>query len=218
MKPLDSQNLVDLDNSDNNNLFDILSKDELPSAIVEFPRRRKDGSKYPDLLLKQMNHGDQCKVHDLATAAVAREYKKLETPIDINAVSYQRRLENEIAKHFVQKICYLADRPNRLAFDTPEQVQQVLTNDDCAYLLKHYDTLCVSSGPAVYSPTQQNMEKWLEQIIKAGEQSEYFLDYLLPQANTQFVIYLANQLWNLRSVKHSVTEPIVSIDNVSKTE
>lgn len=201
---------------EHSNLWFDLAKRSRPSKVVDFPALDEQGKPLCQVCIRTLTHDDHISIAKLSTIECDRTFSE-EKNIDRNGQLYRERLENISAKHFLFRCCRdpLEDKP---FFPTPDHVGRHLSNDEIAMLLKHYQTLQDERGPLIAYMTSDQMSDTIEKLVKDAENSPYFLDRILPEAQNQLILFMANQLWNYQTGKFSPGLPPESSTTSTKTE
>lgn len=175
------------------NLWNSLASRKAHSTLVDFPDYDEKGQAICQVLIKTLSHDEHIKIQKDSMNECDRSFIEEKEKINRESDLYKDRYENIAAKHFLFHCCFEPDNPEKKLFPIPQQVGK-LTQDEVNVLLKHYRTLQNQKGPLVAYLTGDQFEEWVTKLADSAEEGAYFLDRILPEAQIQLLLYMANQL------------------------
>ena len=185
-----------------------LAKRKQPSKLIDIPIYDDKGKSIGQIIIRTLTHDDHIAIGKQGILECDRTFADDKDKIDRNHQLYRERLENVTAKHFLFRACRDPEDVEKPFFPTPDHVGKHLSNDEIAIILKNYQTLQDEKGPLFAYMTPDQLETWVETLATDAEQSGYFLDRILPAAQSQLILSMANQLWNYQTGKFSPTSQL----------
>jgi hypothetical protein len=178
---------------DKDNLWYTLSSRKLHSKLVDFPDYDENGKAICQILIKTLTQDDLIAIQKESTNECDRSFAEDKEKINRDSPVWQLRYDNITAKHFLFRCCYEPSDPDKKLFPTPLHVGK-LTQDEVNVLVQHYRTLQNEKGPLIAYMNNGQMEDWVNKLANSAEEGAYFLDRILPEAQTQLLLYMASQL------------------------
>jgi hypothetical protein len=177
-----------------------------PSRVVEFPRKKPDGTAVGEFLMQVLTQEEQM----LSSAAAERFTKKMigDAPkSDEVARGYNDVYTNEAAVQILFRACRSKDDLKKPLFPAVEALRQNLSNDEIGTLMNFYYVVQSELGPVVAGMTEAEMDAFVARIIEGG--SSYPLGSLSWEVVTQLLSFLASLRYSSLMSKSSPLSPPV---------
>lgn len=177
-------------------LWAIITAMPRPSLVVDFPRKKPDGTPIGQLRMQVLTQEEQI----LCSAEAERFTKKAVKEVpkgDEAKTGYENVYNNSAAVEVLFKACRQKDDPSLPFFPSGEALRKALTADEVGVLLMHYYTTQASLGPIVAHMSKEEMDAWVERLAEGG--NRFPLDWLSSEALKDLVFTMALQIRSLRT-------------------
>jgi hypothetical protein len=195
------------DNIEKSSLWAELAKVKQPTKLVDLPVYDDKGKSLGQVIIRTLLHDDHIAIDKQAVLECDRTFSEDKDKPDRTHQLYRERLYNITAKHFLFRCVRDPEDINKPFFPTPDHVGKYFSNNQIAILMKNYQTLEDEKGPLFAYMDSDQLNSFVETLATDAENNGYFLDRILPEAQNQLIVSMANLLWSYQTGKSSPTLP-----------
>lgn len=197
-------------------LLQILIASEPHSEVLPFPRKGANGEPLFDYRMRVLKQSEI----DVCAASAEQHARRVfrgdkeavgDDIARVRAEAWDEVYRSAKVVELLFHACRDAENPKRPLFDTPGQIRELLTVDECAALVMAYDMVQAKFGPLWSALTDEELEKWIELLVKGADLRP--LSRLAPSALAQLAISMAFRLRVLKTDTGSFGSP--SLDGES---
>lgn len=135
-----------------------------PSQVVDLPQRTPDGEPVGQVALWVLKQEE----HLICTAETEKFVRHHLKEAKRGDIGYDDMFANEMAVQILFRACRDVADLKKTAFQTPKQVRELFTTDECGLLFRNYLTIELEFGPLVTQMTDADMQAWIDKIAKGG--------------------------------------------------
>ncbi|MBS2017192.1 MAG: hypothetical protein JST00_30185 [Deltaproteobacteria bacterium] len=152
-------------------LWSALQQMPRPYRVVDFPRKREDGTPIGQLAIWVLTPAEQIAAN-LAAERIIREAVKASLPKEAltekDLLGYQVAFTNAAQIEILLRACRDASDVTRPAFPNARAIRDHLTVDECACLIEAYFDVAAQVGPIIASLSQDDADAWIDRLIEGG--------------------------------------------------
>lgn len=197
------------------NLWQLLTSNERPIEIIEYPRYQ-NGKSIGNIALRTLTQEDILRIQEASIKEFNRRVKTKEIDVSPESVRGRQLQENIYALHYVFEATRDADNIKLPAFPTVEHLSKEVHPDELAVLTLNIARHQKELGPVINDMTEDEMNDWITKIQQAAERGGYFLDSVLSEVQTKLLMYTVAQLRKLQTDKSYVLSQLDKIEEEEK--
>jgi hypothetical protein len=188
-------------------LWTLITQTPRANKLIESPLQLPDGSYAPMLIWVLTQEESQlCTIEaEKFTRKMLKEKGDGVPRNDEVSEGYRNLYETRAAVEILNKACRKATDITKPFFPTAQEISKKLTTDQIGCLMREYIIVQQELGPIVSQMEQYEFNAWVEKLAKGG--SAHFLGFLTSEAQNQFIVAMASQLYKLQMDKCSLILP-----------